>query len=86
MIERQAVCSIQEPKKKTMLSYSLKDLNLAWGKNSQIFGYKIYCECEDFREHGKIHKRYRKAGKKHGQSITFNGNLTLSFVLVYLFS
>jgi len=81
IVKRQGVCSIEKPKIKTILPYPLKDLNLAWGKDKQIFGNSIYCECEGCKKHGKIHKRYLKAGKKHGQCATFTGAFTISVVL-----
>lgn len=82
-IKKNARCKIKTPKKQTILPYPLKDLNIKWGKKKEIFGYELYCECEDCKEPGKtINIRYLKMGKKHGQSAIFEGEYSFSFVLI----
>lgn len=82
-VEQKAMCVIKEPKKQTVLPYQFKELNLKWKKREAIYGSQIYCECEKCKQPGtQIHRRYLKAGKKHGQSVFFKGENSISIVFI----
>jgi len=81
-LERDARCWVHTIKVKRTTPREIQDLfNIIWEKDRPIHGEKLYCECSDCKEPGKIKKRFLKGGLPHGQNIIFSGENSLSFIL-----
>jgi len=81
-LERDAVCWVHKIKEKRIIPRNIQDVfNINWEREKKIYGEKLYCECTDCKEPGKIKKRFLKGGLPHGQNIVFSGENSFSFVL-----
>jgi len=81
-LERDGICWVHEIKEKRAIPRYVQDIfSIIWEKDKKIYGKKLYCECNDCKDLGKIKKGLRKGDLTEGQNFIFSGENSFSFVM-----